>query len=211
MKKTLLGKKIGMTKVFDDLTGKDEVITVVDVSDNVVSKIIVSKDKNTVSHIELGKDKSKKYVNSEKMIYKTLSFVPKYKKVIKVGKDFVNTLEIGKELGASIFNVGENVNVTGVSKGKGFAGVVKRWGFSGGPRTHGQSDRLRAPGSIGSGTTPGRVVKGKKMAGRMGRDQVTVQNLKIVVLDVEKNLLGISGAVPGFNGSYIVISEGKKR
>jgi large subunit ribosomal protein L3 len=106
-----------------------------------------------------------------------------------------------------VFVVGDKVNVSGTSKGKGFAGVVKRWGFAGGPRTHGQSDRERAPGSIGQTTTPGRVYKGKKMAGRMGHKRVTVKGLKVVEVNPEKNLLVISGLVPGAKGSLVLISK----
>lgn len=114
---------------------------------------------------------------------------------------------------SDIFSEGDKVSVTGTSKGKGFAGVIKRWGFAMGPRTHGQSDRLRAPGSIGQGTTPGRVWKGKKMAGRMGSDTVTVKNLKIISIDPKNNELTISGPVPGTPKGLLVIKKlrgGKK-
>ncbi len=106
-----------------------------------------------------------------------------------------------------IFTAGDIVQVTGVSKGKGFQGVVKRHHFKGGPRTHGQSDRERAPGSIGSTTTPGRVYKGKRMAGRMGQDRVTIKNLKVVSIDTDKNILTISGVVPGGRNSLLVIQK----
>lgn len=119
-------------------------------------------------------------------------------------------LAVGSEIKVSdIFKEGDLVNVTGVSKGKGFAGVVKRWHFKGGPRTHGQSDRERAPGSIGSTTTPGRVLKGKRMAGRMGQDQVTVKNLKVLKVDSENNLLFLRGAVPGTKYGLLVIKIAK--
>ena len=108
---------------------------------------------------------------------------------------------------AEVFEEGDMVNVTGISKGKGFAGVVKRWGFAGGPKTHGQSDRHRAPGSIGQGTTPGRVWKGKKMGGRMGAETVTIRNLKVVKIDSENNEVLISGAIPGPNGKLVTISK----
>ncbi|MCA9387315.1 50S ribosomal protein L3, partial [Candidatus Dojkabacteria bacterium] len=110
-------------------------------------------------------------------------------------------------LKADIFTEGDLVDVAGVSKGKGFQGVMKRWNFKGGKRTHGQSDRERAPGSIGSGTTVGRVVKGKKMAGRMGRENVTIKQLKVVEVDSANEIVAVSGAIPGFNGSYVVIKE----
>lgn len=106
-----------------------------------------------------------------------------------------------------IFKPGDIVDVVGTSKGKGFAGVVKRWGFAGGPRTHGQSDRERAPGSIGAGTTPGRVWKGKKMAGRMGHQRTTAKNLQIFAIDSKENLLLIKGLVPGPRGGLLMIKK----
>jgi len=110
---------------------------------------------------------------------------------------------------SDVFSKGDSVVVTGVSKGKGFAGVVKRWSFAGGPKTHGQSDRHRAPGSIGQGTTPGRVRKGKKMAGRMGGDRVTIKGLRVVGVDGENNILTVSGPVAGVNQGYLIIRKGE--
>src|SRR5205823_12943383 len=105
----------------------------------------------------------------------------------------------------AMFSPGEEVDIIGTSKGKGFAGVMKRHGFRGGPRTHGQSDRARAPGSIGPGTTPGRVYKGTRMAGRMGNDRVTIKSLEVIQADPERNLLVVMGSVPGANGSVVMI------
>jgi len=116
-------------------------------------------------------------------------------------------LELGKQFDASLFKVGEEVDVVGTSKGKGFQGGVKRHGFSGGPRTHGQSDRTRAPGSIGSGTTPGRVLKGTRMAGHMGNARVTIKKLEVVQADAERNLLLVKGSVPGANGGLLTIKK----
>lgn len=117
-------------------------------------------------------------------------------------------LKVGDEIKVSdIFSVGDTISVAGISKGKGFAGVVKRWGFAGGPRTHGQGDRLRAPGSIGQGTTPGRVHKGKKMAGRMGGDKITLKNVKVISVGGDKNELLVSGSVPGNANSLLVIKK----
>ena len=118
------------------------------------------------------------------------------------------TIKAGTEIKAeNIFKVGDLVQVTGTSKGKGFAGVVKRHHFKGGPRTHGQSDRERAPGSIGQTTTPGRVYKGKRMAGRMGNQKTTIKNLKVVAIDAEKNILTVSGVVPGGRNSRLIIKK----
>ena len=124
--------------------------------------------------------------------------------------DDYEELEVGSQIDVGMFEVGEKVNVTGVSKGKGFQGGVKRYNFRGGPKTHGQSDRHRAPGSIGAGTTPGRVIKGMRMAGRMGGDKVTVKNLDVIMIDPEKNILLVKGAVPGHRNSVLVISKSVK-
>jgi large subunit ribosomal protein L3 len=116
-------------------------------------------------------------------------------------------LELGKQFNASLFTVGESVDVVGTTKGKGFQGGVKRHGFSGGPKTHGQSDRTRAPGSIGSGTTPGRVLKGTRMAGHMGHIRVTAKKLQVIQADPERNLLVVKGSVPGANGGLLTIKK----
>jgi large subunit ribosomal protein L3 len=121
------------------------------------------------------------------------------------------SVTVGDKLTVDVFTVGEKVDVIGTSKGKGFAGGVKRHHFAGGKKTHGQSDRHRAPGSRSSGTTPGRVYKGSRGAGHMGTDKVTVQALKIVMIDAERNLLGIKGAVPGAKGGLVLIKEARKQ
>jgi large subunit ribosomal protein L3 len=120
-------------------------------------------------------------------------------------------LNEGETVNVSVFSVGEAVDVVGTSKGKGFQGSVKRYHFKGGPKTHGQSDRQRAPGSRGSGTTPGRVYKGARGAGHMGNERVTTQNLKVVLVDTERNLLGVRGAVPGAKGGVLMIKEARKQ
>jgi large subunit ribosomal protein L3 len=116
-------------------------------------------------------------------------------------------LELGDEVGVSIFEVGDKITITGTSKGKGFQGGVKRYNFRGGPKTHGQSDRHRAPGSIGAGSTPGRVIKGMRMAGRMGGQKVTVKNLQLLFVDPDRNLLMVKGAVPGVKDSLLTIRK----
>lgn len=120
-------------------------------------------------------------------------------------------LELGKRFDASLFTVGEVVDIVGTSKGKGFQGGVKRHGFRGGPKTHGQSDRTRAPGSIGSGTTPGRVLKGTRMAGHMGDDRVTIKKLQVIQADPERNMLVVKGSVPGANGGLLIVKKHVKR
>ena len=118
-------------------------------------------------------------------------------------------IKVGDKVDASLFKAGDVVDVTGISKGKGFAGVVKRHHFAGGPKTHGQSDRHRAPGSIGATTTPGRVFKGMRMAGHMGNSRVTVQHLEVVEADPARNLLLVKGAVPGANNRLLLIRKSK--
>jgi large subunit ribosomal protein L3 len=131
---------------------------------------------------------------------------PRYLREIKIKKEA--EVKVGDEIKVSdIFHAGDLISVTGISKGKGFASGIKKWGFHGGPRTHGQSDRERAPGSIGQTTTPGRVYKGKKMAGRMGGEQVTVKNLHVVSVNSETNEMAISGQIPGIPGGLITIKK----
>ena len=136
-----------------------------------------------------------------------LDIKPRFLREIRVS-DIPETVKVGSLVKASdVFAVGDKITVTGTSKGKGFAGVVKRHGFKGGPRTHGQSDRERAPGSIGQTTTPGRVYRGKRMAGRMGSDQVTVAGLEVVSVDGEKNIMQIKGLVPGAKQGLLIIQK----
>lgn len=143
--------------------------------------------------------------STNKQINKSTN-LPRYLREIKLEK--AAEVNVGDSLKASdIFGVGDKIAVTGISKGKGFAGVVKRWRFAGGPKTHGQSDRQRAPGSIGQGTTPGRIFKGKHMAGRMGGDRVTVKNLHVISIDQEKNEMLVSGAIPGKSGDLLRITK----
>jgi len=192
--KAILGIKKGMTRVFED--DKSVPVTVVDVSGCRVARID-EKDGNIV--LGLGSRKNaKKALEGQ---YKDLGFVPKYTWIVK-GK-LIEGLKVGSDLVAETFNKGDKIVISGVSKGKGFAGVVKRHGFKGGPRTHGQSDRQRAPGSIGAGTDPGRVFKGKKMPGRMGSDKVTIKNKKII--DIKDNYILVSGPIPGSNGDLVKI------
>lgn len=150
----------------------------------------------------------KKITNSTREADEVLQIpnFPKYLREVRLDKE--TDLKVGDTVKASdIFKVGDVASVTGTSKGKGFAGVVKRWHFAGGPKTHGQSDRQRAPGAIGQGTTPGRVLKGKKMAGRMGMDRVTLKNVQVIVVDSEKNEISLSGPIPGPFGSYLVLTK----
>ncbi|MHC1716493.1 MAG: 50S ribosomal protein L3 [Candidatus Dojkabacteria bacterium] len=189
--KALIGIKKGMTRVFKG----DRIlpVTIVDVNGCVLSYL-------EKEGFELGLGEVKKPSKGMTGKYQALGKVPSKRTYFKGAMEEKN---IGDSIGAEIFKAGDKVSLTGVSKGKGFAGVVKRWGFSGGPKTHGQSDRLRAPGSIGAGTDPGRVVKGKRMGGRMGQDTVTLKGREIV--DIKDNLLLILGPTPGSKGDVIRI------
>ncbi len=201
--KVILGKKVGMTQIFND-NGVAVPVTVVDVSENVVAKVL--KTGEAATHIELGMGKEKKSLKADLGNYKTLNFVPRFKKVFKLKSGEVAPEE-GSEIKADTFAIGDKVQVTGVTKGKGFAGVVKRWGFHGGPRTHGASDRERAPGSLGSRTIPGRVFKGKKMGGHMGVKNKTISGLKIMQVLPEENLIAVEGSIPGPRKGLVIIKS----
>ena len=192
--KALLGIKKGMTRVFRD--EKVIPVTVVEVKGCVLSN---KEEKG----FEIGIGEMKRPNKAMTGKYKEAKKVPQYRYYLRGESD----LNIGDEINSDIFVSGDKATVTGISKGKGFQGVVKRWGFKGGQRTHGQSDRLRAPGSIGAGTDPGRVFKGKKMGGRMGSDTVTIENKEIV--DVKGEYLLISGPLPGSTGDLIAIYTDK--
>lgn len=191
-----------MTQVFKE-DGSAVAVTVLDVSENYVSKHLKTND--AVSHIEIGKDKKKNPNKADLGNYKALKFVPRFKQVLKLNQE--TNLEVGTKLEASVFSEGEKVEIVGTTKGKGFQGVMKRWNFKGGKRTHGQSDRERAPGSIGSGTTPGRVIKGLKMAGRMGRETQTKKDVEIIQVLNNDSLIAVKGSISGYNGSYVVIKS----
>ncbi|MDD3474718.1 MAG: 50S ribosomal protein L3 [Candidatus Dojkabacteria bacterium] len=190
--KAILGIKKGMTRVFKD--DKMVPVTIIDTSSCKVAK-------RNGNQVELGLLEKRKPTKAEVGQYKDLKYVPQYRKVFT--GEFGEEVSIGDEIKAEFFDEGERVNITGITKGKGFQGVVKRWGFKGGQRTHGQSDRQRAPGSIGAGTDPGRVWKGQKMGGRMGGDVRTFKDREIVAIN-DQYLL-ISGAIPGSNGDLISI------
>lgn len=208
--KALIAKKIGMTHIFTQ-EGIQVPVTVLDVSEVKVVKKLMKGD--VATHVEIGAGNSKKANQADKGNYKTVGTVPSVKFMIKLGKNTeeLQAKEIGTEIGADIFAVGDRIDIIGTSKGKGFQGVVKRYGFKGGPATHGQSDRHRAPGSIGSGTTLGRVFKGTKMGGHMGDEQKTISNLTVAGVDAEKRLIWVAGSIPGKNGNYVVIKSAVKQ
>lgn len=208
MRKTILAKKIGMTRIYTE-DGKAIAVTVLDVSNNVISKHVKSVKGGNVTHVEIGKDKKKNANKVELGNYKESQSVPRFKLVVKLAEN-EEPLALSSEVKPSVFEVGEKVDIITYTKGKGFQGVVKRWGFSGGPRTHGASDRERAPGSIGARMTPGRVIKGMKMGGHMGNVKSTIKGLKVVSVMEEDGLIAVSGSVQGFKGSYLVLRSAKK-
>jgi len=202
----LIGKKIGMTSIFDE-NGKNLPCTVIQAGPCVVTQVR-TQDTDGYEALQLGFD-DKPVKNSNKAAqghFKKANTAPKRKIVEFSG--FNSDLKLGDTVSVDLFQEGEFVDVTGTSKGKGFQGVVKRHGFAGvGQATHGQHNRLRAPGSIGAASYPARVFKGMRMAGRMGNERVTVQNLKVLKVVPEKNLLVVKGCVPGHKNAYILISK----
>ncbi len=202
----IIGKKIGMTSLFDE-SGKNIPCTVIQAGPCSVLQVRTIEN-DGYSAVQLGfDDKSEKNVGKALAgHFKKAGSTPKAKLV-----EFRNGFEdvsLGDEVKVNLFAEGEFVDVTGTSKGKGFQGVVKRHGFGGVMQaTHGQHNRLRAPGSIGAGSDPSRVFKGMRMAGRMGGKQVTVQNLQVLKVDEEQNLLVVKGAVPGAKNSYVIIRK----
>ncbi len=203
----LIGRKIGMTSIFDE-NGKNIPVTVIEVGPNYVTQVR-TKDKDGYDAVQLGFDdkKEKRTPKALRGHFAKAGVTPKRKLVEFQG--FEKELQTGDKIRVEdVFVEGEFVDVTGISKGKGFQGVVKRHGFGGvGQATHGQHNRLRAPGSIGASADPSRVFKGMRMAGHMGNERVTVQNLKVMKIIPEKNLLIVKGSVPGHKKSYVIIKK----
>ena len=206
MAEAIFGRKIGMTQVFST-GGEARGVTVVEAGPCVVVQI-KTKERDGYDAIQLGFGTRKKVNSPLRGHFKKLGDF-RYLREVRVADP--NEYELGQSLGADVFEEGDIVHVVGKSKGRGFAGGVKRHHFAGGPKTHGQSDRHRAPGSIGSGTTPGRVRKGLRMAGHMGDEKVTVKNLRIFQADTDRGVLLIEGNVPGgVNGIIRVTKTGRK-
>lgn len=203
----IIGKKIAMTSLYDE-NGKNIPCTIIQAGPCVVTQVR-TQDEDGYSAVQLGfDDKKEKHVGKAMSgHFKKAGTTPKYK-LVEFKGEFVNDLSLGQEVKVDVFKEGEYVDVTGTSKGKGFQGVVKRHGFGGvGQATHGQHNRLRAPGSIGAGSDPSRVFKGMRMAGQMGNQKVTIQNLQVIKVDEEKNLLIVKGAIPGPKNSYVIIRK----
>ena len=206
----LIGKKIGMTSVFG-ADGKNIPCTVFDAGPCVVTQIR-TEEVDGYAAVQLAYDEKKEKHTSAPMLghFKKANTTPK-RKLVEFENDFAKELQLGDQITVSDLFTEEDeawVDVTGISKGKGFQGVVKRHGFAGvGGQTHGQHNRLRAPGSLGASSWPSRVFKGKRLAGRMGGDRVKILNLKVIKVIPENNLILVKGSIPGAKGSYVIVEE----
>ena len=210
MFKGLIGRKIGMTQIFD-ANGAAVPVTLLEAGPCFVSQVKTTEtDGYNAVQLAFGEVKPKRLTKAHLGHLKANNLPP-----VRVLREFrtkkLDGINAGDKLDASVFAEGEHVDVIGVSKGKGFAGAMKRHGFRGGPRTHGQSDRQRSPGSSGATTTPGRVFKGKRGPGHMGNVQVTSSNVRVALVDAERNLIAVHGSVPGPKGGTVIIKEARKQ
>jgi large subunit ribosomal protein L3 len=198
--KFILGLKLNMSQMFDE-KGNVIPVTLVEAGPCQVTQI-KTKEKDGYETIQIG---FKKIIRRKKIKR------PMKKKPFRFLREFKNgEFKIGQKIDVSVFQEGDKVKVSGISKGKGFAGVVKKWGFHGRPATHGTKHELRTPGSVGT-SFPERVIKGRKMPGRMGSERITVKNLKVVKVDKENNLLAVKGAVPGRKGTLLEVRSIKEK
>ena len=202
----IIGKKIGMTQLFQE-NGETVAVTAIQAGPSVVTQV-KSRDRDGYDAVQVGFVESKvrqsQLSSPEKGHLRGLDNV-RYLREFRA--DGISSIKRGDKVDVGFLKQGDLVNVIGFSKGRGFAGVVKRHHFAGGPKTHGQTDRHRAPGSIGATTFPGRVLKGKRMAGHMGNRKVTAHKLEVVQADPEQNLLLVKGSVPGSNGGLLLIEK----
>jgi len=198
----IIGKKLGMTEVFRE-NGTFEAVTAIEAGPCMVTQV-KTESKEGYNAIQLGFAETKRLNSPRRGHLKGLGNL-KYLREFRTNA--VPDIQEGTRVDTSLFKTGDLVDITGLSKGKGFAGVMKRHHFSGGPKTHGQSDRHRAPGSIGASASPGRVLKGRRMAGHMGNERVTVQHLEVIKADPEKNLLLVKGAIPGAKNGLLLIRK----
>ena len=204
--KGILGKKRGMTRVFVE-DGRVEPVSVIEAGPCVVTQV-KTRVRYGYQAVQLGYEETKRLNKPEAGHLKRVGPMRHLK---EFRMDDLGDAQVGQRIGVESFQVGDMVDITGTSKGRGFQGGVKRHHFRGGPKTHGQSDRLRAPGSIGAGTFPGRVWKGTSMAGHMGNERVTVSNLMVIKVDPERNLLLVRGGIPGARNGMVMIRESRRR
>jgi len=198
----IIGRKLGMTQIFRD-SGKAEAVTAIEAGPCTVTQVKTAA-KEGYNAVQIGFGEAKRLNSPQRGHLKELGQF-KYLREFRVAD--VKGVQVGDRVDVSLFKTGDLVDVSGVSKGKGFAGVVKRYGFAGGPKTHGQSDRHRAPGSIGATTSPGRVLKGKRLPGHMGNRTVTVCHLEVCEADPARNLLLVKGAVAGGSNGLLLIKK----
>ena len=208
-RKALLGKKLGMTQVWDE-NGFFIPVTLVDVSTNVVTAV-KSEESDGYKAVQIGYGQiDPRKVTKPLAGHFAKAGVTPRRHLVEVREDNAAEYTVGQELTAEVFEEGAEVDVTGTTKGKGFAGTIKRWGFRSYRRSHGSHKNERRPGSVGACATPGRILKGKKMAGRMGHVTSTVQNLTVVSSDVENGILAIKGAIPGPKGGIVLVRSAVK-
>jgi len=206
MAEGLLGKKIGMTQLFQE-SGESLPVSILQVGPCFVTQI-KTQEKDHYTALQIGFEESRRLSKPERGHLKNL---PTLKHLLEVRTSDVANFQVGQKLNLSIFNVGDLVDVSGISKGKGTAGVIKRYHFKGGKKTHGQSDRMRAPGSSGATTTPGRVLKGLRKAGQLGNVRKTTLNLEVVQVDAERNLMAVKGSVPGATNGLLFIRKARQQ
>ncbi len=207
--KAILGKKVGMTQVFNE-SGEAVPVTVIEAGPCYVVQVkTVKRDGYRAAQIGFEEVQARKLTGGQKGHLKRNDLPPlRHLREVPLGED--DEVVEGERILADVFEVGDHVDIVGVSKGRGFAGGVKRYGFSGGPKTHGQSDRHRAPGSIGGTTHTSKVWKGQRMPGRMGNERVTAQNLRVEMVDPDRNLLAVRGSVPGARGGLVEVKRARK-
>lgn len=207
--KAILGKKVGMTQLFND-QGEAVPVTVIEAGPCYVTQI-KTPERDGYHAAQLGFEEVDSWrltAGEEGHLDNNDLPALRYLREFRIRED--EELEVGQRILADVFEVGDYVDVAGISKGRGFAGGVKRYGFHGGPKTHGQSDRLRAPGSIGGTTHTSKVWKGQRMPGRMGGTHVSMQNLRVEEVDPERNLLAVRGSVPGSKGGLVMVKQARK-
>jgi len=202
----IIGRKLGMGQIFTD-KGKAEGVTAIEAGPCVVTQVKTTAKEGYIA-AQLGFGEAKRLSSPQRGHLKGLGQF-KYLREFRVADS--EGIKVGDKVDVSLFKPGDLVDITGVSKGKGFAGVVKRHHFAGGPKTHGQSDRHRAPGAIGSTTSPGRVLKGRRMAGHMGNSRVTARHLEVYKADPARNLLLVKGAAPGAKNGLLVIKKSERK
>jgi large subunit ribosomal protein L3 len=209
MMKGIIGKKVGMTQVFDE-AGNAVPVTVIEAGPCYVTQVRLA-DRDGYTAVQLGFEETKpKRLTQGQLGHLRRNNLP----ALKVLREFRLRngdvdVEEGQEIKVDVFETGERVDVIGTSKGRGFAGTIKRHGFQRQPKTHGQSDRERAPGAVGMCATPGRTLKGQRMAGRMGNDRVTIKNLELMVVDADRNLLAVRGSIPGAKNGIVLITQAR--